>query len=84
MRTLLYVLDDNVTPGIRLHFARRDETIMTEHFGSSLVTVRLIAYLRERSTSPSVAARNANAEGRRRSRRFQRWLGRAVILTGAR
>jgi hypothetical protein len=55
MRTLLYVLDDNVALGIELLFAERDESTMNEHFGSSLVAVRLIAYLREPVTHQSVA-----------------------------
>ena len=62
MRTLLYVLDDNVALGIELHLAERDESTMNEHFGSSLVAVRLIAYLRNRATSQSVAVFEADAE----------------------
>jgi len=35
---------------------------MIEHFGSSLVAVRLIAYLRKRTANQSVAAFEADAE----------------------
>jgi len=61
MRTLLYVLDDNVALGIELHLAERDESTMNEHFGSSLVAVRLIAYLREPMTHQSVATCDTDA-----------------------
>jgi hypothetical protein len=43
---------------------------MTKHFGSSLVAVRLLAYLHWQSTSWSVAACDANAESLRLSWRF--------------
>ena len=42
--------------------AWRDERTMIEHFGSSLVAVRLIAYLRKRTANQSVAAFEADAE----------------------
>ena len=35
---------------------------MNEHFGGSLVAMRLMAYLRSRMTSQSVAAFEADAE----------------------
>ena len=57
--------------------ARRDESTMNEHFGGSLVAMRLIAYLRKRMTSQSVAAFDADVQmfvavGRRGDRRAVR------------
>ena len=45
-----------------LCIARRDERTMNEHFGSSLVAMRLIAYLCKRMTSQSVAAFETDAQ----------------------